>query len=160
MAFNLEKYYQLADKYRALVIILNSVLEKIGTNPYMISEDPSKVSEFIIEWQKGIKDEINKLGDLLIKEQKKQTMDSSVGIEEARSNNPDDYLVVEDKKKSTTWHLQVKVDGKPDHRLMGAAWAALHGGYRGNKYEGPNKQEAIKKLKALYKSEKMTTPGE
>jgi hypothetical protein len=50
-------------------------------------------------------------------------------------------------------------DGKPDHRLMGAAWAALHGGYRGNKYEGPNKAEAISKLTALYKSEGMDTPG-
>src|SRR6185369_16747206 len=50
--------------------------------------------------------------------------------------------------------------GSPDHRLMGAAWAALHGGYRGNKYEGPGKQEAITKLKGLYKSEKMDTPVE
>lgn len=51
-------------------------------------------------------------------------------------------------------------DGKPNHRLMGAAWAALHGGYRGNKYEGPNKTAAISKLKALYKSEGMDTPEE
>ncbi len=50
-------------------------------------------------------------------------------------------------------------DGKPDHRLMGAAWAALHGGYRGNKYEGPNKSAAISKLTAVYKSENMDTPG-
>ena len=34
-------------------------------------------------------------------------------------------------------------DGKPDHHLMGAAWAALHGGYRGNKYAGPDKAKAI-----------------
>jgi uncharacterized protein len=53
-----------------------------------------------------------------------------------------------------------KDDGKPDHRLMGAAWAALHGGYRGNKYAGPNKDEAIAKLKRLYKSEGMDTPRE
>lgn len=50
--------------------------------------------------------------------------------------------------------------GSPNHRLMGAAWAALHGGYRGNKYEGANKQAAIAKLKAVYKSEKMDTPEE
>lgn len=50
-------------------------------------------------------------------------------------------------------------NGKPDHRLMGAVWAALHGGYRGNKYEGPNKTEAISKLTAIYKSEGMDTPG-
>jgi len=38
---------------------------------------------------------------------------------------------------------------------MGGAKAALTspGGHRGNKYEGPGKQEAIRKLKALYKSE-------
>jgi hypothetical protein len=42
---------------------------------------------------------------------------------------------------------------------MGAAWAALHGGYRGNKYEGPGKEAAIAKLKALYKSEGMELPS-
>jgi hypothetical protein len=71
-----------------------------------------------------------------------------------------DYLVVEDPEKTSSWHLQVKKNGKPDHRLMGAAWAALHGGYRGNKYEGPKKAEALKKLKALYKSEGMPLPSE
>lgn len=50
--------------------------------------------------------------------------------------------------------------GKPNHRLMGAAWAALHGGYRGNKYEGADKGKALAKLKAVYKSEKMTLPSE
>jgi cation transport regulator ChaB len=69
-----------------------------------------------------------------------------------------DFLVVEDPKKSSTWHLQVKKNGKPDHRLMGAAWAALHKGYRGQKYAGPDKAKAIKKLKSLYKSEKMKLP--
>lgn len=49
-------------------------------------------------------------------------------------------------------------DGKPDHHLMGAAWAALHGGYRGNKYDGPDKDKAIEKLKGIYKSEGMETP--
>jgi phage I-like protein len=51
-------------------------------------------------------------------------------------------------------------DGKPDHRLMGAAWAALHGGYRGNKYEGPDKDKAVAHLRSVYKSEGMTPPGE
>lgn len=50
--------------------------------------------------------------------------------------------------------------GNPDHRLMGAAWAALHGGYRGNKYDGPSKSAAVAKLTAVYKSEKMDTPQE
>ncbi|MDE2098226.1 MAG: hypothetical protein KGL39_13305 [Patescibacteria group bacterium] len=70
------------------------------------------------------------------------------------------YLICEDPEKSSTWHLRVKdKDGKPDHTLMGAAWAALHGGYRGNKYEGPGKDEAIKKLKGMYESEKMDLPS-
>lgn len=66
------------------------------------------------------------------------------------------YLVKED---DGTEHLPVTDEsGKPDHHLMGAAWAALHEGYRGNKYEGPNKQKAIEKLKAMYKSEDMPLP--
>src|SRR5215469_13551672 len=71
------------------------------------------------------------------------------------------YLVVEDAESPSTWHLRVRdKDGAADHTLMGAAWAALHSGYRGNKYEGPDKQKAIDKLTALYKSEKMDTPSE
>lgn len=71
------------------------------------------------------------------------------------------YLVVEDPEKSTTWHLRVKdKSGKNDHGLMGGAWAALHGGYRGSKYSGPGKSAALTKLKALYKSEGMKTPDE
>lgn len=69
------------------------------------------------------------------------------------------YLVVEDREKPSTWHLRVRgTDGKPDHRLMGAAWAALHGGYRGNRYEGPGKGEALAKLGRLYSSENLDTP--
>jgi hypothetical protein len=54
-----------------------------------------------------------------------------------------DFLVVEDPESPTTWHLQVKKDGKVDHALMGAAKAALTspGGHRGNKYEGPDKEK-------------------
>lgn len=71
------------------------------------------------------------------------------------------YLVVEDPNTVTTWHLLVKdTAGNPDHRLMGAAWAALHGGYRGNRYQGPNKQQAIAKLRRMYAAEDMTPPGE
>lgn len=58
-------------------------------------------------------------------------------------------------------HLPVRdEDGKVNHTLMGAAWAALHGGYRGNQYEGPHKAEALSKLIALYKSEGMETPSD
>lgn len=71
------------------------------------------------------------------------------------------YLVVEDPEKPTTWHLRVKdMDGDLDAGLMGAAWAALHKGYRGNKYEGPDKQKAIAALRKLYKRQDRPTPGE
>lgn len=76
------------------------------------------------------------------------------------TSNPGDYLIVEDPEKPSTFHLQVKIDGKPDHNLMGSAWAALHGGYRGNKYEGPGKQEAIAKLRKMYEAEKRPVPVE
>jgi hypothetical protein len=74
---------------------------------------------------------------------------------DGKSRPRGDFLVVEDPEKPSTWHLPVKVNGKPDRRLMGAAKAALtsEGGHRGNKYAGPDKQKAISKLKALYKSE-------
>jgi hypothetical protein len=57
-------------------------------------------------------------------------------------------------------HLPTHTNGKPNHRLMGAAWAALHGGYRGNKYEGPDKQQAISKLKNMYRKQGMKPPSE
>jgi hypothetical protein len=62
--------------------------------------------------------------------------------------------------KSGTHLPYTNASGSPDHRLMGAAWAALHGGYRGNKYDGPDKDKAITKLKVAYKKEKMDTPQE
>ena len=71
------------------------------------------------------------------------------------------YLVVEDPEQTTTWHLAVRdAEGKPDHRLLGSAWAALHKGFRGNVYEGPQKVVALAKLKTLYKTEKMVVPSE
>ncbi len=68
------------------------------------------------------------------------------------------YLVTDEKGNG---HLPVSgEDGKPDHHLMGAAFAALYKNYRGNSYEGPGKEEAKSKLKALYKSEGMDWPSE
>ncbi len=69
------------------------------------------------------------------------------------------YLVTE---PDGTGQLPVRDsdDGPLNHHLMSAAWAALHGGYRGNKYEGPGKESAIAKLKALYKSEGLPLPSE
>jgi cation transport regulator len=90
--------------------------------------------------------------------------EAGVTKKEADGEHPSShYLVVEDAKKPTTWHLRVKdASGKLDHRLMGAAWAALTapGGHRGNKYAGPNKDAAIAKLRRLYASENLPIPGE
>lgn len=65
------------------------------------------------------------------------------------------YLVPDGK------HLPYTDDsGKPDHHLMGAAFAALHGGYRGNRYLGPDKSSAIEKLRGIYKEEGMNWPAD
>lgn len=87
-------------------------------------------------------------------------------VEEAATKTVDgksrprgDFLVAEDPDKPSAWHLPVKVNGKLDRRLVGAAWAALHGGYRGQKYGGPDKAAAIKKLKGIYKAQGWETPG-
>lgn len=79
-----------------------------------------------------------------------------------RVHDRGDFLVIEDADKTSTWHLPVKVKGKADHRLMGAAWAALFsaGGFRGNKYAGPQAATAKRKLRALYKSEGLDEPTE
>lgn len=65
-----------------------------------------------------------------------------------------DYLVVEDSEKPSTWHLRITKEpgGEPDRSMMGAAAAALTSpsGHRGNRYEGPGKDTAIRKLRALY----------
>ncbi len=71
------------------------------------------------------------------------------------------YLIVEDPQKPTTWHLRVhNMQGDADMHLMGAAWAALHEGFRGNKYAGPGKAEALAKLKKMYSMMGKTPPGE
>lgn len=77
-----------------------------------------------------------------LQEQKKKTI-------AGEKFGPDDFLVVEDPEVTTTWHLQVKKNGKPDRRLMGAAKAALTSPVK----IGPDKGGALRKLKALYKSE-------
>lgn len=50
-------------------------------------------------------------------------------------------------------------DGKPDHSLMGAAWAALHTNYRGQPYGGPDKAGAISRLSHIYQQEGIPTPA-
>lgn len=67
------------------------------------------------------------------------------------------YLVTDKDGKK---HLPTEKNGKRDHGLMGAAWASLHSGYRGNKYEGEGKSEAIAKLKKMYEAENLPLPSE
>ena len=72
-----------------------------------------------------------------------------LGEEMKATKRPDrEFLVVEEDGKQ---HLPVYKDGKLSPRLLGAAHAALTVGYRGNKYAGPGKEEALTKLKRLYK---------
>ena len=68
------------------------------------------------------------------------------------------FLVI-DEKGNGRLPVRDSPDGPLNHHLMGAAWAALHSGYRGNKYEGEGKEAAIAKLKSLYKSEGMDLPS-
>lgn len=175
----LAKIDQLGSSYQAMVLILNSVSDKISELQGLAGSD---TLDTIIQWQLDFNQQIKSVNDLIkqqysllnqapcpgcpaedstpdMMDHEDMPMDMS-SEQAARSSSPSDFLVVEDKKKPTTWHLQVKRNGVPDHNLMGGAWAALHMGYRGNKYSGPNKQAALKKLKSLYKSEGMPCPKE
>jgi hypothetical protein len=73
-----------------------------------------------------------------------------------------DFLVVGDPDKPTTWHLPIKVNGKPNRKLAAGAWAALFssGGFRGNKYQGPDAGKAKSALKAMYKDQEWEMPAE
>lgn len=56
-----------------------------------------------------------------------KTKERVMKVEAGEDHPAKHYLVVENPYKPTTWHLRVyDVDGKIDHKLMGAAWAALH----------------------------------
>ena len=71
------------------------------------------------------------------------------------------FLVVGDPEQVGTWRLPVRnADGSPDPVRMGAAWAALHGGYRGNKYEGEGEAQAIAKLRKMYAEQGRKPPSE
>ncbi|MGA2075083.1 MAG: hypothetical protein ABSH52_16455 [Terriglobia bacterium] len=68
------------------------------------------------------------------------------------------YLIVDEEGRG---HMPVRdtPDRPLNHDLMGVAWAVLHGGYGGIRYEGPGKIDAVKKLKALYRAEGMDEPN-
>lgn len=69
------------------------------------------------------------------------------------------YLYVGDSSKTSTWHLPVKdTSGKISPRHLGAAHAALGKGFRGQKYGGPGKGQALAKLRRLYHSAGMEWP--
>ncbi len=55
-------------------------------------------------------------------------------------------------------HLPTEEDGHRSHRLMGDAWAALHAGFRGQRYRGPDADMAREKLRAMYAEEGMPVP--
>lgn len=81
-----------------------------------------------------------------------ETYLDTIGIQSKEDSNR--YLVPDGK------HLPVRDEnGEVNHTLMGAAYASLHSNYRGHSYEGADKEEAIKKLNALYKSEGIPTPS-
>lgn len=70
------------------------------------------------------------------------------------------YLV---RETDGTGHLPyTDEDGSVNRRLLGAAWAALFssGGHRGNKYAGPDKEKAKKRIKQIYASNGWDTPTE
>jgi len=86
-----------------------------------------------------------------------EVYEAKMKIVDGKPRPAGDFLVVEDPDKPSTWHLPVRVNGKLSRRLMGAAKAALTDpqGFRGNKYSGPKKAEAVRKLKKLYEQEGM-----
>lgn len=71
------------------------------------------------------------------------------------------YLYVGDPNKPSTWALPYKdCEGNLDWRRIGAAYAALTVGFRGNKYSGPNKEELLRKVKKLYEEHGKPLPSE
>lgn len=62
------------------------------------------------------------------------------------------------KEADGTTHLPTTKNGSIDRGLCGAAWAALHAGFRGQTYDGPNKAEALAKLKKIYAAQGWPLP--
>lgn len=87
-------------------------------------------------------------------------LSKAVTKKEADGEHPRSHYLVAASDTVSEWHLRVKNSaGDYDRTLCGAAWAALHGGYRGQKYQGPHKAEALAKLKRIYKSQGWDLPG-
>ena len=88
----------------------------------------------------------------------KERINNFVATLKAKGDGKSGYLVSDNGKGEPA--LPTKKDGALSRSLCGAAWAALHGGYRGNKYEGEGKAEAIKKLTGIYKRNGWDLPKE
>jgi hypothetical protein len=147
----------LARIVKGQLVLTATGLRAMRTKAY-VSDQSQYAGETMEDWDDGLDRHIVSPAAV---EAARTRFARALGVDTvATKDSPGDYLVVEDPKKSSTWHLQVRTNGTPDHRLMGAAWAALYGGYRGNEYTGPNKSAAISKLRALYASEKMPIPSE
>lgn len=114
---------------------------------------PEQEPEIDDEWQQGneIVDPVADLAEELPDDDPEIALAATKTVR-GRKFPAGDFLVVEDPDSPNTWHLQVKRNGRPNARLMGAAWAALGPkGFRGKKYKGPKKAEAKRKLRGLYK---------
>lgn len=151
----------ISDQIGAMDFIITSLLRSMAQYSTYSQLGGTELFKNLLDWQYRFNEQMSQAREVLKLLWEKQ-MDISMAcvLEYASSKNPDDYLVVEDEEKVSTFHLQVKRNGKPDRNLCGAAWAALHQGHRGNKYKGPDKQKAIKKLKSIYEKEGWPLPNE
>lgn len=132
-------------------VLVMKVMEHSASWPeYQILELPIGKSEFIV---KGFNvDSIDKLSFQTFKYNPEDSM-----VMKAQTSSRGGYLVTE---SDGTKHLPTKENGQINKRLCGAAHAALTVGYRGNTYNGPNKEKALAKLKRIYKREGMKWPTE
>lgn len=70
-----------------------------------------------------------------------------------------DFLVVEDVNRPSTWRLRVSTNGVPSERLMRQQYAYLTKGFAGRKYTGPQKEQAMSKLRSMFRQMNRQLPG-
>ncbi len=73
--------------------------------------------------------------------------------------SPADFLVVEDEQRPTTWRIRVSQNGVPSERLMRQAYAYLTKGFAGRTYKGPQKEQAMSKLRSMFRAMNKPVPG-
>ena len=157
LADEIDEKAVLVGKSEALVIKSDEETEAEEVETEEVLEEVSEVAEEVVEEPEEVGEE-----ELEAEPEPELVAEAVAEVEKATKKEADcshpssHYLVVEDASKPSTWHLRVKnCSGKPDHRLMAAARAALTSNYRGHAYGGPNKSAALSKLKGMYKSEGM-----